>query len=170
MVKGIVVIINLLSKPVGWIAGKRVEQYAVNALYGITYNYSWSNILRLNKQFNCETGNGTDYKFLEHNNAWGMMVPSWSEYQQGAIGTEGQAIYRNLSEATYDRFHWDSRNGITGREENYLQAVQALGYNPSEMYSELVEGYENGSYSTVLVLAGIPAIIIGTLFIFKNLR
>lgn len=138
-------------------------QVATITFLGISRGYAWRNILNLVKQFNCETGNGADYKFQQHNNGWGMMLPSWSVRAVGSVGIEGQAKYPTILDATLDRFDWDARRGITGREQNYLAVVQGKGYNPSTNYPSVVSGYNPLESSVFWTAISYPVAIVGAL-------
>ena len=164
--------INALARFFGSLAfglhPKAQTQVASIVMLGLVKGYTWENIKRLIQQFNCETGNGTDYKFLEHNNGWGMMEPSWSTYTIGSVGVEGQGIYPNIFAATLDRFKWDKRNGIGGHEIDYMAKVQQAGYNPSSNYPAVVANYEDHGNQALTIALAIPTLIIGTLYIIKN--
>ena len=173
MVSAINLILNLALKLAGFLAIglplKVGHQVATIVYIGLSQGYSWANILHLIQQFNNETAYGVDYKFLEGNNGWGMMLPTWSVYAIASQGTEGQAVYRNIYEATLDRFEWDSRNGINGRESNYLDHVQHNGYNPSLVYPSVVKTFDDYKNQALSTLIAIPAVLFGVSRLFKGL-
>ena len=142
-------------------------QVATIVVLGISRGYSWANIQNLVKQFNCETGNGADYKFQQHHNGWGMMLPSWSQRATGAVGLEGQAIYPTILDGTLDRLDWDARRGISGQEKNYLAVVQQRGYNPSTNYPSVVSGYSPMESSILWTVISYPLAIMGAM-VFKK--
>lgn len=149
--------------------GKRAELVASVTINAVARGYSLANVFNLIRQSNNETGNGNDYKFTVHNNAWGMMRPSWSTRAIGSIGTEGQAIYKNVNDGTLDRLDWDRRNGITGREVEYLAMVQDKGYNPNPMYPVHVGNFDPLRASVIRVLVALPLAFVVVLYSFKNI-
>lgn len=114
-----------------------------------------------------ETTFGTNYKFLEGNNPFGMNVPSWSPYVQGSIGTAGTARYRNISQAVADRLTWDKRNGISGWSSNYLNELVQNSYNPSAQYPNAVRFTKGNEKSLMLAAAIVPASIVGIAYLIK---
>ena len=161
-------VLNAITKLFGIAAvglpTKVKNQVGAIVLLGLLKGYDWQNILNLIKQFNCESGNGKDYKFVEYNNGWGMMKPTWSSYVIGSVGIEGQGIYPNIFASTLDRFTWDKRNGLTGREIDYLGKVQQKGYNSSTNYHAVVASYNSHSSEALATALVIPALLIGGLY------
>lgn len=136
--------------------GKRGELVLSVVLNGLGRGYTLSNVLNLVRQSNNETANGYDYKFQTHSNAFGMRLPSWSTRAIGSVGIEGQAIYRNVNDAVLDRLDWDKRNGLNGREREYLTQVQIKGYNPSPLYPSIVEGFSDLRGSVIRCVVALP--------------
>lgn len=170
-------LINLLGTQIAKLSGffayglprKNGVQIANIVYIGIGNLYTFTNILNLVRQFNNETAYGADYKFRDGNNPFGMNLPSWSQYAIGTIGGVGTAEYTSTYLATLDRFTWDKRNGITGRENNYLQVVQEAGYNPSLAYPEVVSGYDAEETQVLSVMLIIPAITIGIYALIRSM-
>ena len=136
-------------------------------LFGLCKGYSLTNVRRLIKQSALETGYWNDYKFLEHNNPFGMLQPSWSQYATGAVGTEGQGVYGNIHQAVIDRYTWDKRNGINPRSKTYLEDVQKAGYNASASYATHVDAFtpDFSGYWFALVL--LPTSFVGALYFLR---
>lgn len=171
MTVSVTTVINGLSSLLGRLTAlptKIGTQVSSIVILGLLKGYSWENIKRLIQQFNCESGNGLDYKFLDHNNGWGMMVPSWSPYATGSVGIEGQAVYPNVFAATLDRFTWDKRNGIRGTEIDYMSKVQQAGYNGSSTYPQTVAMYQSYRNQAFLVALATPALLIGIIYLISK--
>jgi hypothetical protein len=140
------------------------------ALLGFVKGYTLKNIRELIQQFNNETGNGKDYKFIEGNAVFGMNVPSWSVRTLGSIGTVGTARYASTMDCLLDRLEWDKRRGISPDEDNYLERVQQRNYNPSTNYPTVVRKY-NDHYTTVVVaFIVLPVAVVGTVYFLRTIR
>ena len=164
-------VINALSKflsyiPLG-VSRKQGELIFSLVLHGAPLRYSWTNFVNLVRQHNLETTFGTNYKFIEGNNPFGMNVPSWSPYVQGSIGSVGTARYANISQAVADRITWDKRNNISGWSSTYLEELVQHHYNNSPTYPNAVAGTKG--YETALLVASalVPASIIGIGYLVK---
>ena len=148
---------------------RTAELVASVTVNGLLRGYSLSNVYNLIRQFNNETGNGQDYKFVTHCNAFGMRLPSWSTRAVGSIGLEGQAIYKTVNDSVLDRLDWDKRNGITGREVEYLAKVQDAGYNPNPLYPVVVGAYNSLSAHVIRVIAALPLAAIMVIYYLRNI-
>ena len=159
----ITLITRLLISPLS----KSNQLQAATTLYGICKGYSLSNIQALIKQSALETGYWNDYKFQQHNNAFGMLEPSWSPYTTGSVGTEGQGIYENVVHCVLDRLTWDKRNGINPRSRTYLTDVQQAGYNGSSSYPAHIQAFEPQMLGYWYALALLPTALTGILYLIR---
>lgn len=158
-------ILSLLNPELSSRTAELVASVTVN---GLLRGYSLSNVYNLIRQFNNETGNGQDYKFTQHCNPFGMQRPTWSVRAIGSVGLEGQAIYKTVNDAVLDRLDWDKRNGITGKEVEYLAKVQDAGYNPNPLYPVVVGAYDSLSSHVVRVITALPVAAILVVYLLRN--